>query len=200
MKRNLGLWCFAGFVLVTLGGTLLHFVYDWSGGNTAVAVFSGVNESTWEHMKLLYWPMVAWAAVQSRFFREYPNYWCVKLAGLVTGLVSIPLLFYGYNGAVGKSPDWLNITFFFTAAGLAFWREGRLFARGGRRCRGKWLAVASIAAVGVLFAVFTFATPRLPLFRDPLTGTYGVEQQNVLVAARDLCYTQITIARCLYEM
>ena len=178
MKRNVGLWCFAGFALTTLGGTLLHFAYDWSGGDTVAAVFSGVNESTWEHMKLLYWPLVAWGLVQWRYFKEYPNYWCVKLAGLVTGLVSIPLLFYGYNGAFGTSPDWLNITFFFVAAGLAFWREGRLFHRGGRRCRGKWLAVATIAAVGVLFAVFTFATPRLPLFRDPLTGTYGVTENG----------------------
>ena len=39
-------------------GTLLHFTYEWSGENQLVALFSAVNESTWEHLKLLFFPMI----------------------------------------------------------------------------------------------------------------------------------------------
>ena len=61
MKRNFSLWQFAGFALSSLAGTLLHFLYDWTGNLVAVAPFSGVNESTWEHMKLLFWPLFIFA-------------------------------------------------------------------------------------------------------------------------------------------
>ena len=56
MKRDLSLWQLVGFAFTALGGTLLHFLYDWTNNNI-VAAFTAVNESTWEHMKLLYFPL-----------------------------------------------------------------------------------------------------------------------------------------------
>ena len=67
MKQRSILWQAAGFALVTLGGTILHFLYDWTGGSISVAPFSGVNESTWEHMKLLFWPLFLFALFQRLF-------------------------------------------------------------------------------------------------------------------------------------
>lgn len=174
MKRELSLWQFAGFALSSLGGTLLHFLYDWTNENILIAPFSGVNESTWEHMKLLFFPLFIFALIQSRFFKEYENFWCVKLAGIVTGLVLIPVLFYTYNGVFGKSPDWVNIAIFFISAAAAFLLETRLFKKDCLHCKRPWLAFGSICLIGVLFVVFTFATPQIPLFQDPLTGTYGI--------------------------
>ena len=69
MKRSIGLRQFWGFAVTALGGTLLHFLYDWTH-SAWVAPFSGVNESTWEHMKLLFWPMFLYAIVQYFFFRD----------------------------------------------------------------------------------------------------------------------------------
>ena len=174
MRKRLFWWELAGFLWTCAAGTLLHFLSDWSGGTVIAAAFSGVNESTWEHMKLLYFPLLLFALVQSRFFKEYRGFWCVKLIGFLTGLALIPALFYTYNGAVGKSPDWLNITFFFVAAAVAFLTEGVLFKSNRLRCRRPWLAFAAVCLLGVLFILFTFAPPPLPLFRDPLTGTYGI--------------------------
>ncbi len=39
-------------------GTLLHFTYNLSGENIIVGSFSAINESVWEHLKLLYFPML----------------------------------------------------------------------------------------------------------------------------------------------
>lgn len=105
MKQRSILWQAAGFALVTFGGTILHFLYDWTGGSILVSPFSGVNESTWEHMKLLFWPLFLFALVQRLLFKDQENYWCVKLAEILLGLVLIPVLFYTYNGVFGKSPD-----------------------------------------------------------------------------------------------
>ena len=174
MKQRSILWQAAGFALVTFGGTILHFSYDWTGGNILVSPFSGVNESTWEHMKLLFWPLFLFAMVQRPFFRDQKNYWCVKMVETLLGLALIPVLFYTYNGVFGKSPDWINIAIFYISAAMVFLFEWWAFKNDRLQCKHPRLAVTAICLIGVLFVVFTFATPEIPLFQDPLTGTYGI--------------------------
>lgn len=174
MKHSINVWQLAGFAFTSLGGTLLHFLYDWLGENAWIAPFSGVNESTWEHMKLLFWPMFIYAIVQIFFFREREDFWCVKLKGILLGLVLIPILFYTYNGAIAKSPDWLNIAIFFISAAAAYIYETRQFKNETTVCKYKKLSIAVLSIIAVLFVLFTFKTPEIGIFRDPLTGTYGI--------------------------
>ena len=174
MKRSIGLWQLMGFAVTSLGGTLLHFLYDWLGEAVWIAPFSGVNESTWEHMKLLFWPMFIYAVVQSFFFSDREDFWCIKLKGTLLGLVMIPVLFYTYNGAIGKSPDWLNIAIFFISAAIAYIYETRQFNNKTTICRYKKLSIAILLIIAVLFVLFTFTTPEIGIFKDPLTDTYGI--------------------------
>ncbi len=176
MNKNLSLWQFAGFSLSSLGGTILHFLYDWTNKSIWTAPFSGVNESTWEHMKLLFFPLFIFALIQSRFFRKQRNFWCVKLIGITVGLLSIPALFYTYNGALGKSPDWVNIAIFFIATALAFFVEWKLLKKNTLRCSSPRAALLALCGIGIAFVVFTFLTPKIPLFKDPLTSTYGISK------------------------
>ena len=174
MKRSIGLWQLVGFAVTSLVGTVLHFLYEWLGGALWIAPFSGVNESTWEHMKLLFWPMLLFAFVQSFFFREREDFWCIKLRGTLLGLALIPVLFYTYNGAVGASPDWLNIAIFFISAAAVYLYEARLFFKNTLCCALPKAAIALLCVIALLFVVFTFATPRIGLFSDPLTGGFGI--------------------------
>ena len=173
MKQRSILWQAAGFAFVTFGGTILHFLYDWTGGRILAALISGVNESTWEHMKLLFWPLFLFALIQRTFFKDQDNYWCVKLAEIVLGLLLIPLLFYTYNGAFGKSPDWINIAIFYVTALFVFLFEWWAFNNNRLTSKYPRLAFAVIGLLGVLFVLFTFAPPQIPLFQDPVTGSYG---------------------------
>ena len=97
MKQKILLWQLMGFAVTSLGGTLLHFLYEWLGEAVWIAPFSGVNESTWEHMKLLFWPMLIFAVIESFFFEEREDFWCVKMRGILLGLILIPIIFYTYN-------------------------------------------------------------------------------------------------------
>lgn len=174
MKKSIGLWQLCGFAVTSLVGTVLHFLYDWLGESIYIAPFSGVNESTWEHMKLLFWPMFIFAVAQSFFFRDREDFWCVKLKGIILGLVLIPVLFYTYNGVIGPSPDWINIAIFFISAACAYIYEARQFNEGAGVCKSKRLPIAILCVIGLLFALFTFAPPKIGIFKDPLTGGYGI--------------------------
>jgi len=174
MKRSIPLWQLAGFAVTSLGGTLLHFLYGWLDSAVWIAPFSGVNESTWEHMKLLFWPMLIFAIIQSFFFRDREEFWCVKLRGTLLGLILIPVLFYTYNGVVGTSPDWINIVIFFISAALAYLYEALELSSGTATCRSPKLSFLILVALGALFVLFTFRTPEIGLFKDPITGSFGI--------------------------
>ena len=102
MRKRLFYWELAGFLFTAALGTLLHFVYDWSGGSTLAAAFSAVNESTWEHMKLLFFPALVFSVVQVwALGRTYPDLLEVRAISVLAGLALIPTLFYTYTGVLG---------------------------------------------------------------------------------------------------
>ena len=173
-SKSIGRQNLAGFTVTAIGGTLLHFLYDWLGESVWIAPFSGVNESTWEHMKLMFWPMLFFALIQSRNFRDRKDFWCIKLRGVLLGMSIIPIIFYTYNGAVGRSPDWLNITIFFISTAIAYIYETRLFNSEKIKNCNKQLAIAILCIIALMFTVFTFKTPEIGIFKDPITNTYGI--------------------------
>ena len=174
MKRSVGWLQFCGYLFTVLLGSLLHFVYGWTGGSRIAALFASVNESTFEHMKLFFFPAFLYALFERRYFREGGAYWCVKLRGIILGTVLIPVLFYTANGCFGRTPDYVNIAIFFVAAAGAFLYETRRLRNGDARCPSDGGAFFVLCSVAVLFWVFTFFPPRISLFSDPLTGGFGL--------------------------
>ena len=173
MKKQIAPWQLLGFGITALGGTLLHFLYDWLGEAKWIAPLSGVNESTWEHMKLLFWPMFIFAIAESLLFREREDFWCVKVKGILLGLILIPIIFYTYNGVIGRSPDWINIAIFFIAAAVAYIYETRRLGTSSVFLKGN-LSLSLLLIIALSFVVFTFKVPHLNIFVDPLTNSYGI--------------------------
>jgi hypothetical protein len=178
MKKSIPVWQMAGYIFTAILGTLLHFFFDWTGGSIIAALFSAVNESIWEHMKLLYYPMFLFALVEYRYWgRGMENFWCVKLVGQLVGLAFIPVLYYTYTGTLGVEADWFNIAIFFLAAALSFFLETKLFQEEWNCRLNQKTVFFFLWLIGVIFTIFTFRTPQIPFFRDPVTGTYGFMRQ-----------------------
>jgi len=161
-----------GFLFTSILGTFLHFLFDLTGGSPIAALVSGVNESIFEHMKLLLYPMLLFSFLERRLWgRRDERFWCVRFRGIVLGLALIPALYYTYTGILGVSADWFNITIFFLAAALAYRLQAAL-STSDFTCRPV-LARAMLVLLVIVFTLLTFFPPRIPFFRDPVTGTYG---------------------------
>ena len=110
-------------------------------------------------------------------FRDFPKLLFQGRQGLLVdkrAVWSIPTLFYTFQGAFGEPPAWLNILFFFLSAFIGYALEYILFIKAKGK---KWWNILSWSALGImviLFVAFTFYPPKLPLFLDPLTKTYGL--------------------------
>ena len=133
-----------------------------------VGLFSAVNESIWEHLKLLFFPMFVYAIIESKYFKmDYNNFWCIKLRGIVSGVMTVPVLYYIIMGVFGGVPDWVNILIFFEGIGTAYFLEDRLFRKDNLSCKLPVVAFVALCLIAVVFAIFTINPPEIPLFEDP---------------------------------
>lgn len=173
MNKSISFRQLIGFVFVSVAGTFLHFLYELSDRSLFAAPFSGVNESTWEHMKLIFFPMLVFALIEWHFSGDIEGFMCVKLIGTLTALALIPVIFYTYNGAFGKSADWFNISIFYISAAAAFLLETKLFKAKSTCGIPQSVSIFLLCCIGASFVIFTFTPPHLPLFEDPITGLYG---------------------------
>lgn len=175
MKKSLTFWQIGGFLFTSAAGSLLHFLYEWTNQSILVAPFSAVNESTWEHMKLLFFPMFVFSLLENRFVSErYNNFRCAKLFGTAVGLFLIPVLYYTYTGALGVTADWFNIAIFFISAAAAYFVETVILKRVVSLSKSSFLCFVVLCLIALAFIIFTFVQPKIPLFQDPVTGMYGI--------------------------
>lgn len=175
MKRLFKLWQIGGFVFTGIAGVMLHFLYDWTNQCIFVAPFSAVNESIWEHMKLLFFPMFVFSLVEYKFFgKDYENFWCAKLFGITAGLLLIPIIYYTYTGALGVNADWFNIVIFFTVAGIVCYLEILLLKNKTDFLKSPLIAFVLLCLLAVMFIAMTFVQPKIPMFQDMSTGKYGI--------------------------
>lgn len=176
VRNSLRRWELVGFLFVCAVGTLLQYLFRWSGENTFVAAFSAVNESTWEHMKMLFVPYFIFTMLEYPPFAEpFRNYFAAKAAAGLAGTLTIPILFYTIGGMFGTPPTWVNIAIFYVSAALMYLLGYRLLT--AQALRGRALQpVGFLLLWGLmfLFVLFTYRTPVLPLFRDPMGGGYGL--------------------------
>ena len=148
-------------------GTLLHFTYDWSNQNPIVGLFSAVNESTWEHLKLIFFPMLIAIIIGYFYMKQKPeNYLCAKTIGIFTAMAFTVIFFYTYTGVLGRNIDFINIASFFIAILLGE-IVSYLLMINYFKCN-KELAIIVLITFVILFCVFSFRPPKMGLFISPI--------------------------------
>lgn len=124
--KKLKLYLMLGFLFTSVLGSLAHFFYQWSNQNIIVGLFTPINESTWEHMKLLFFPALLWAYfMHQKFKSEFPRILCNILTGVLVGTWAIPIIFYLYTGLLGFHLLALDIGTFIVSVAIAFYTAYR---------------------------------------------------------------------------
>ncbi len=174
-KKSVLVWELAGIVFIVVLGTVLHFAFGWSGRWTPIAPIAAVNESVWEHLKLGFWPALAYAALEySRFGKSANNFFFAKTLGIYLIPITIVVLFYSYTAILGHDLLIVDIASFVVAVIVGQLVSYKLLLASPLQERLSRFAPIALAVLGILFVLFTFYPPQLSLFRDSVTGAYGI--------------------------
>ena len=165
--KQLKTYTIIGILFVIITGTLSHFFYDWSGNSRIVGFVTPINESVWEHAKLLFFPMLLYTLFMiSRLREEYPCITSSLLFGLLAGTLLIPVLYYAYTAILGKNLLFLDIGIFLLSVLAAF----RLSYEFTLSCRLKpitRLLGTIVFFLLVCFLLFTYNPPSSRIFEIP---------------------------------
>lgn len=159
----------SGILFTIILGTLLHFFYEWSNGNPFVALFSPVNESVWEHLKLLFFPAFLYTLFEILvLFKASGHFLTSRLAGILLGMFFIVSSYFTYTGISGRGFLVLDILIFILSVLVTF-------------CSSRFMEVhfpglhlpllanyALLLLIIICFFSFTFSPPDLPLFIPPV--------------------------------
>ncbi len=176
-NRILNFQLFSAIFAIILG-TILHFTYEWSGNNYIVGAFSAVNESTWEHLKLAFVPMLITTIIGYFYLgKSYSKFLCAKSIGIVSAILFIVIFFYTYTGVFGTNISFFNIASFFVAIILGEFIAYK-FTISNYNCLPK-ISIVFLIILTLLFIGFTYVTPKINLFKDPITNLYGITAKRL---------------------
>lgn len=165
--KGIKFYMIAGTIFVSVLGTLLHFVYEWSGNNVLVGLFTPINESIWEHTKLLFFPMLIYLVYLTRKTgTQYPCIGAALISGALAGAASIIALFYTYSGIIGFNVAVVDISIFFISVIISFYIVYKI----ATTCKENIYTTLSQTLwimMICLYIIFTISPPQIPLFISP---------------------------------
>lgn len=163
--KNERLAFFLAFLAAALGGSALHFLYA-AVPHPLTALISPVNESVWEHLKLLYYPTLAAAFMLSRRTRDKNRLWSGFFAAILAMPAALLGVYYALGGGFGVGGLWLDIGLYVLTMAGGFAMALALF-RSGRAARWGGVLLMLVIFYGAFLVVFSFAAPKLPIFMPP---------------------------------
>ena len=162
--KGLKSYIITGIIFVSVIGTLLHFAYEWSENNVIVGVFAPVNESIWEHTKLLFFPMMLYSYyLNKKIGSQYPCIGSSMIIGSLVGVMLIIVLFYTYSGIIGFHVGFIDISIFFISVLFTFLTA---YKKSKSCSQDKYIIVLKIiqTVLVCMYVLFTFFPPEIPLF------------------------------------
>ncbi len=150
------------YLIAAAAGVLLHFLYQWLP-NPALALISPVRESVWEHVKLLYFPLLGAALLMGRGGKGTGRTpWLLSAVFVCAALVGTGYL---YHILLRGESLYVDLALYFVLMAVGFLLPRVLWPL----CEwpGTDKAAAVLAALlGALIVWFTFFPPDTALFAD----------------------------------
>ena len=179
-------WEIGGAMATIVIGSLLHFVFNWSGQAKIFALFGAVNESTWEHLKLAFWPTFIISVIEYFVFgREVKNFCLATFAKIFSAPIIIVILFYGWLAFFSDNFIW-DISIFVVAVILSYYIGYKILKIDKALGWEKISAVLIIVGL-IKFSLFTYFPPKTFLNRDPISGGYGIQKEVSCTMEAKIC-------------
>lgn len=164
-----------GTIFIIVIGCINHFLYDWFHHNKIIGYFAAVNESTWEHLKLVIAPTFLWLIVEYHFYFNNPNLFFARFISLVVMLLIIPLIFYSYTHFTKKPILFIDISSFVIAIILGQLVFGKLIDIKVSSLLLTHVGIIGLIAIFFAYIMNTYAPQKTFLHKDPITNKYGIK-------------------------
>lgn len=170
-------WIILGIPVLFIIGSIMHFIYDLSGQMTVIGIFAPVNESVWEHLKMILLPMVGWWSIyyiinRKKYLIDKEKWFFASVSSLIASMLTVSAFYYTYTQAFGIESLILDI-FDLLLSIIVGQSLGFHIYKYGKKVNIN-VSIIIIVLIIIVFVIFTFYPPHIPLFKDATSGQYGI--------------------------
>ncbi len=165
-------------IIATFAFTVLfHFLYDWFP-NPLFSVLFPVNESIWEHMKLLYSGLLAWSIIEYFILKKlnikFTNYWSSIFLTMISSIIVYLIIFLPLYAIFGENP-FISIGLLILVIIASQIFNYYLITRKKENTLLNKIAIALIIIGYVVFLSLTYNPPKNYIFYDTVDNKYGID-------------------------
>ena len=160
-------------IVISVVGTLAHFLYDITNHNRFIGLFTAVNESTWEHIKIALAPLLLCGLYDGFVYGKNPNYFLAKLVALATPIIVIPCIFYGYKLFSKKPILIIDILSFYLVIFLSQFLFKLIIDLPAIPYVFEYLSCIGVFTIFGGYCTLTLMPLKLFIFKDPISKKYG---------------------------
>lgn len=165
--KQLKIYTIIGIIFVLITGSISHFVYEWTDNNFIAGLIFPINESVWEHMKLVFFPMLLYSFImEKKLISLFPCISSALSAGIISGTILVPVLFYTYTGILGYDVFILDIITFALSVIAAFIIVYKLTLSCASKKYSAFLHIIVYIFI-ICFMIFSVFPPDLGIFVSP---------------------------------
>ena len=168
-------------IVISIVGTLAHFLYDWTHHNKIIGLFAAVNESTWEHIKIAITPTLLWSLYDGILYGANPNYFLGKFVSLIALVIIIPTLYYSYKKIFKRQILPFDIAIFYIAILFSQLLFYVIICAPPVLPVFKYLSCIGTFIFFGAYMTLTLAPLRNFIFKDPINGKYGFRAHTDLI-------------------
>ncbi|HHU55412.1 MAG TPA: hypothetical protein GXZ48_01810 [Acholeplasmataceae bacterium] len=174
-NKSIDRWFIWGIVFICLLGTLLHFTFDLFNHSTFIGLFSPVNESVWEHLKIIFYPTIIWFFIL--YFKLESDFRRIIISSTISISVSCFILlsiYYIYTGSTGKESVIVDIVAYLLGTTLGQYLALSAYLKLETKNIYFYVSLLFLFAFLISLIYFTFNPPHIPLFFDKSSNQYGL--------------------------
>ena len=165
-----------GIILAFIICFPLHFLYD-KFPNFITSIISPVNESIWEHMKILFSSILLSGVIQKIIVKikklDYKN---ICISNVIVSLLSIPIFLIIYLPIYNIIGETLIITLFIMLFTIIISQVLSLYIIKLKNLKLENVSIILVILIYTIFATLTFYPPHKELFKDPQNNMYGIKK------------------------
>jgi hypothetical protein len=165
-------------VVTVIIGTFWHFGYELLGKNYVAGLVFPINESVWEHLKIVFYPLLL--AGGFAYFTSKPKnagIWTGTLAGIILGMLAVFFGFYLYSSVIGESLL-ADIILYVLAIILGMYASWFVATKWKLAKKSGVASVVILIIIAAGLAYLSVRPPKFSPFIEKSSNSYGIDQKS----------------------
>lgn len=169
-------------VVSILLGVFMHFAFNLSGNNTLVGLITPVNESVWEHLKLIFVPLTLFS-IGFYFYskKKFSNMLLISFLSNVVGMFTTVVLYYLGLAIFNTNSMTFNIISYilsmiisYVILYLGIYNKDFI----AETIDSTAIGACALTLFLAVFILNTYSPIKLDITKDPTTNTYGMVKKT----------------------